>query len=109
MSVLNPELCRKVTLRHCISLIALSTLLPMSDVTTWWLAVDSLPLNAWFTLLAWRFYKRSDNKSARKLFRFSLIHLPLLMGLILFHKKYSNERGNDFEDIAEEKNILSTF
>ena len=30
MSVVNPELCRKVTLRHCVSLVALSTLLPLS-------------------------------------------------------------------------------
>ena len=87
MSVSNPELCRKVTLRHCVSLVALSTLLPVCDVTTWWIALDSLPANLWFTWLAWKFHKQSDNKSARELFRFSLLHLPVLMFLVLFHKK----------------------
>ena len=87
MSVVNLELCRKVTLRHCVSLVALSTLLPVCDVTTWWIALDSLPENLWFTWFAWKFHKQSDNKSAREPFRFSLLHLPILMFLVLFHKK----------------------
>ncbi|CAB4042970.1 Protoheme IX farnesyltransferase, mitochondrial [Paramuricea clavata] len=98
MSVLNPELCRKVTLRHCVSLVALSTLLPVCDVTTWWLALDSLPVNLWFTWLAWKFHKQSDNKSARELFRFSLLHLPILMFLVLFHKKSRKAEPLDIEN-----------
>ena len=43
MCVTNPALCRRVALRHSLSLIGLSTLLPVCDVTTWWLALDSLP------------------------------------------------------------------
>ena len=98
MSVLNPELCRKVTLRHCVSLVALSTLLPLCDVTTWWLALDSLPVNLWFTWLAWKFHKQSDNKSARELFRFSLLHLPILMFLVLVHKKRKKAEAFDIEN-----------
>lgn len=37
---------------------------------------------------AWEFYKKSDSGSSRKLFRFSLIHLPALMLLMLVNKKY---------------------
>lgn len=37
---------------------------------------------------AWEFYKKSDSQSSRKLFRFSLIHLPALMLLMLVNKKY---------------------
>lgn len=37
---------------------------------------------------AWEFYKKSDSSSSRKLFRFSLIHLPALMILMLVNKKY---------------------
>lgn len=37
--------------------------------------------------LAWQFYRHSDSASSRKLFRFSLIHLPLIMILLLLSKK----------------------
>lgn len=105
MSVINPELCRKVALRHCASLTVLSTLLPVCDVTTWWLVVDSLPLNLWFTWLAWKFNRDSDNKSARELFRFSLLHLPLIMFLILFHKK-ATKKPTEARTLKESKDPL---
>ena len=99
MSVTDPALCRRVALRHCLALIGLSTLFPVCDVTTWWLAADSLPLNLWFTWLGWRFYTNSDTKSARELFRFSLLHLPLLMILVMLHKKPKRE-NEDLPEIA---------
>lgn len=40
------------------------------------------------SLTAWQFYRKSDSASSRKLFRFSLIHLPALMLLMLVNKKY---------------------
>ncbi|KAL9956379.1 hypothetical protein ACROYT_G037846 [Oculina patagonica] len=92
MSVTNAPLCRRVTLRHCLALIGLTTLLPVCDVTTWWLALDSLPLNLWHTYLGYQFYKDSDTRSARKLFRFSLLYLPILMLMIMLHKKPRTEK-----------------
>lgn len=59
----------------------------MLDVTNKWFALESLPLNAYFGYLAWKFYQESDSGSSRKLFRFSLLHLPLLMVLFLLNKK----------------------
>lgn len=59
----------------------------MLDVTNMWFALESLPLNGYFAYLAWRFYQESDSGSSRKLFRFSLLHLPLLMVLFLLNKK----------------------
>lgn len=52
-----------------------------------WFALESLPLNAYFGYLAWKFYQESDSGSSRKLFRFSLLHLPLLMILFMINKK----------------------
>lgn len=80
-------LCRRVALRHTGLITALSLSAPLLDVTNVWFALESLPLNAYFGYLAWRFYKESDSGSSRKLFRFSLLHLPLLMGLFLLNKK----------------------
>lgn len=96
MSVTNPDLCRKVALRYSLALIPLCTAAPMFGLTTWWFALDSLPVNLWFSYLAWKFYKDSDFKSARKLFRFSLFHLPLLFGLMLINKK--SWRNNETPD-----------
>lgn len=40
-----------------------------------------------FIILAYKFYQKSDSGSSRKLFRFSLIHLPILMILFFINKK----------------------
>ncbi|XP_022193439.2 protoheme IX farnesyltransferase, mitochondrial [Nilaparvata lugens] len=86
MSVTNPELCRRTALRYTLAITALSCSAPLVDLTNTWFALQSLPLNLYFSHLAWRFYKDSDSASSRKLFRFSLIHLPLLMLLMLANK-----------------------
>lgn len=86
MSVTNPDLCRRVALRYCLAMIPICTLAPVTGLTTWWFALDSLPLNLWFSYLGWRFYSYSDFKSARKLFHFSLFHLPLLLVLMILNK-----------------------
>ena len=87
MSVVNPGLCKRVALRHCVGMIGLCTLAPILEVTTWTFAVDSLPLNAYMAYLAWEFYRKGDSNSSRKLFRFSLVHIPALMILMLISKK----------------------
>lgn len=94
MAVTHPKLCKRVALRYSVAMVPVCALGPVFDVTTWWFVVDTLPLNGWLTYLAWRFYRESDSKSARKLFHFSLFHLPLLMGLMLLNKKrwFSEER-----------------
>ena len=68
-------------------LIGLSLLAPVLDITTWTFAIESLPLNLYFSYLGWRFYKEGDSKSSRKLFRFSLIHIPILLLLMFISKK----------------------
>jgi protoheme IX farnesyltransferase len=80
----------------------LSLAAPALDVTNIWFAVETLPLNAYFGYLAWKFYKESDSGSSRKLFRFSLIHLPALMILFLVNKKEWI-----FKKSKEEKTIIS--
>lgn len=84
----HPKLCTRVSLRHTGYITALSLLAPALDVTNVWFAVESLPLNAYFAYLAWDFHQKADSKSSRKLFRFSLLHLPILMALFLLNKKH---------------------
>ncbi|XP_046442455.1 protoheme IX farnesyltransferase, mitochondrial-like [Daphnia pulex] len=87
MAVTNPDLCRRTTLRHTAALIGICTTAPVIGLTTWTFALDSLPINMYFLYLAWRFYRHSDSSSSRKLFRMSLAHLPIIMILMLVHKK----------------------
>ncbi|XP_073415723.1 protoheme IX farnesyltransferase, mitochondrial isoform X1 [Dendrobates tinctorius] len=87
MSVTHPDMCRRVALRHCLGLIALSTAAPVLDVTTWNFPIISLPINLYISYLGYKFYRDADRNSARKLFFCSLWHLPTLLLLMLTCKK----------------------
>ncbi|XP_015924355.1 protoheme IX farnesyltransferase, mitochondrial [Parasteatoda tepidariorum] len=88
-SVVDPSLCRSAALRHSIALLIFCSAAPLLDLTTWTFAFDSFPLNCYFIYCAWKFYKDGDTKSARKLFRLSLVYLPALMFLMFIGKKYT--------------------
>ena len=92
MSVTHPDLCRRVAVRHSLALIAVCTAAPLLEVTSWTFALDSLPLNLWMVYLSYKFYQKADSNSSRKLFRFTLIHLPLLMMLMFLGKKSSKDK-----------------
>ncbi|KAM3963458.1 cytochrome c oxidase assembly factor 10 isoform 1-T2 [Aphomia sociella] len=102
MAVTDPALCRRVALRHTGVITATCLASSYFDVTNMWFALESLPLNIYFMYLAWEFYKKSDSGSSRKLFRFSLLHLPLLMMLMLVNKRYWSS-----SDTQENKEIKS--
>jgi len=97
MSVTHPDMCRRVAVRHSLALIAVCTAAPLLDVTTWAFALDSLPLNLWMVYLSYKFYQKADSSSSRKLFRFTLIHLPLLMTLMVLGKKSSKDKSETSE------------
>ncbi|XP_017753283.1 PREDICTED: protoheme IX farnesyltransferase, mitochondrial [Eufriesea mexicana] len=103
MAVTNPKLCRKTALRYTAALMGLCYLAPVFNVTNWWFALTSTPLNAYFLYLAWRFHKHSDSGSSRKLFHFSLIHLPILIILMLVNKKHWYHHKKQKDIISDEK------
>lgn len=87
-SVLNPALTTTVALRHSCALIPLSALIYALGVCTdpLWL-LDSSLLNLVLIHLAYRFRRNPCRHTARRLFFFSLLHLPLLLILLLLHKR----------------------
>jgi protoheme IX farnesyltransferase len=97
MSVTHPDLSRRVALRYSAATIAVCTAAPLLEVTSWAFAADSLPLNLYLTYLAWKFYQKADSNTSRKLFRFTLIHLPLLMTLMCISKTRKKS------DVTEQK------
>lgn len=107
MSVTHPELCKRVAVRHSLGLIAVCSVAPLVDVTHWAFAVDSLPLNLYMLYLSFRFYQKADSNSSRKLFRYTLIHLPLLMTLMCLGKKGQQDKeGGDKPEAAISKESI---
>ena len=68
-------------------------------MTTPWLAIDSTVLNAYLAYASYNFYKDPTEKSAKRLFLFSVIHLPLLLILIMIHKKRVTETAEPRENV----------
>jgi protoheme IX farnesyltransferase len=87
ISILNPRICTSSALSHSVALLVMcSYLAPMLQLTTWNFAIDSLPFNLYFIYLAFQFKRNADAQSSRKLFRYSLIYLPMVILLMLITK-----------------------
>lgn len=97
MSVVNPDLCKKVALRHSILLLIYTSLLPVYGSASSLFALCALPFNLQFIYLSWLFYKKADSASSRKLFKFSLLYLPALLGLLILNRSLY-EKGSTHTD-----------
>ena len=86
MSVVEPDLCRRVALRHSLALSVLSFLFPVFSLSTWMFPFTCLPFNAYFGYQAMVFYSQADRQSSRKLFFSSLWYLPTVLLLLVLHK-----------------------
>jgi len=90
MCVKDEGLCRRTTLRHSILLLGLCSIAaPFTQLTTATFALSSLPVNAAFMYLSYRFYQNPDAKTSRNLFRYSLIYLPLII-ILMAISQYEN-------------------
>ncbi|RKP35713.1 protoheme IX farnesyltransferase [Dimargaris cristalligena] len=85
--VTNPALNARVSLRYSVLLAPLSLLFPYFDVTTWWFALDSMIVNLYLIYRSYQFWQHSSDRTYRPLFFASLVHLPVYLLLLLFHKK----------------------
>lgn len=89
MSVTEPKLCLDTALRHSCLILFYSTIM-CTQLTTWTFGVDSLPANLYLIYLSWKFRSNPDAKSSRKLFFYSLIHLPAIIILMCISKRRDN-------------------
>lgn len=87
MSVLDPELCKRVALRHSGLLLMYTSLLPVFGSPHYIFSLLALPINIQFIRLSWLFYMQADSTSSRKLFRFSLIYLPSILALLVLTQR----------------------
>ncbi|KAF9448623.1 protoheme IX farnesyltransferase [Macrolepiota fuliginosa MF-IS2] len=88
LSVLDPAKNALVSLRHAALLIPISSvLLPLSGLTTWAFALTALPPNLICLRAAWKWWRYGGEKQARVVFQHSLWYLPVMLGLMMFHKQ----------------------
>jgi heme o synthase len=106
LAVVDPRKNRLVALRHVILLTGIcSTLIPLSGLTTWSFALTSLVPNVIWLRAAWRFNKFGGDARARTVFTHSLWWLPVVLGLMIFHKnnvdwlQWMGFRTSEEEDI----------
>eukprot|EP00897_Mesotaenium_endlicherianum_P008378 jgi/Mesen1/7569/ME000392S06829 len=87
-----------VALRNCLYLAPLGFLAHHWGVTSAWFAAENLVLTGGMALAAASFYRQPSAETARKMFRGSLVFLPLLMASMLVHR--SPNRAHDTADLA---------
>ncbi|KAI9227317.1 MAG: UbiA prenyltransferase family-domain-containing protein [Piptocephalis tieghemiana] len=85
--VRDPALNARVALRYSLSMLPIALIAPAIGLTTPFFTLNATLVNAYMCIEAWRFWKKPNDKSSRRLFFSSLIHLPVLFGLLLFHKQ----------------------
>ncbi len=102
MCVSHERLCLVTSLRYSIMiLLSCSLVAPTIDMTSWLFALDTLPVNGYLIYLSYQFYRNRDAQSSRKLFRYSLIHLPLLFTLMVIHRQIKTQNPPTSTSINE--------
>lgn len=109
MSVTEPALCLRTQFRHSILLTSYCFLLshPVIGLTTWEFAADTLPFNLYLIFLSYRFKQDPGSASSRKLFRYSLLHLPIII-LLMIICKYSKSEQESKNGLEEEQDLLQS-
>jgi protoheme IX farnesyltransferase len=87
MSVTNPDLNKRTSLRYAIALLPICSIwLPWTGLVHWTYAVLSAPINAGMIYAAYGFWRRKGDKEARFCFWVSLVHLPAILLLAMVCK-----------------------
>ncbi len=73
-------------LRHCAILAPLGLLAYLAEITTWPFALEAVVLSAGLGAYSLRFAAAPSQQAARKLFRASLLYLPVLMAAMAVHR-----------------------
>ena len=97
MSVTKPGLCLRTQFRHSFYLTAycLALAAPGIDLTSWIFAIDTLPFNLYMIYLSYKFKTDPSATSSRKLFRYSLLHLPVVILLMVLSKTIRTDNHED--------------
>lgn len=106
MSVTNTAQNAAVSLRNTIALIPLCIAMPFTGISHCSFSFYSIPINIYFSYLAWNFYKSPNKNSARELFRFSLVYLPILFGFLAIGYAFKERTSSSDEKHHGDKQYI---
>ena len=86
MSVVDPALNARVSLRYAFLMFPLSAAACYCQLTSLWFLLDSSVVNSYMAWHALQFWRDSNDRNARSLFFSSLVHLPVFLVLLMIHK-----------------------
>lgn len=86
MSVLNPKLNARVSLRHSILMFCFIAASCQCGLTSNAFLIDGSLINLFITAKAYSFWRKQTPRTAKSLFFASLLHLPILVILMMIHK-----------------------
>lgn len=79
--------------RHSVALLGFCSIMaPLTNLTDYTFAIDSIPLNLAMLYFSYQFYRKPGADNAKKLFRLSLFYLPMVMMLMIIGKPYNREQ-----------------
>ena len=107
-ALLNPALNGRVAFRYAVALFPLCwAATPLGlDLCEPAFAVTSAAVNGALVWGAGRFWRGAGRERARRLFFLSLLHLPVVMGLFLYHRKRGVVDGRDERDLDRDGEIV---
>jgi len=95
MSVTDSALNGRVSLRNTVALIPLCIAIPFTGISHCSFSFYSIVVNTYFSYLAWNFYREPSKQTARELFRFSLVYLPILFGFLAIGYAFKERTSSD--------------
>lgn len=99
LSVLDPAKNTLVSLKYSLAMFGVAAYAYFIDFATPMFLLNSSLLNGALCFYAYKFHQERTEKSARKLFFFTLIYLPAIMALLIFHKKREGQSCVSFAKI----------
>ncbi|MCO5552665.1 hypothetical protein L7F22_006181 [Adiantum nelumboides] len=85
-------------LRNCIYLFPVGYLAYRCGLTTEWFGVETALLSAVMGVMAASFYRNPSNEGAKKLFRASLLYLPIFLTAMLVHRLPNKDTNEVFNE-----------
>jgi len=87
----DPARVARLSLTYSLSLLAIAPASCAIGLTDWGFLVDSSIVNSWMIYEAYKFNSDANKQTARSLFLVTLLYLPILMGMMIFHKRAKPE------------------
>jgi protoheme IX farnesyltransferase len=92
LSVTNPALCARLALRYCLYMLPIGAAGWATGITDGWFAADAAALAAYLVWKGRAFGAVPGDLAARRLFRATLVYLPLVLLLAILHARPLEDR-----------------